>query len=179
MGLNEHKKTLMDMHATCELLPSTVNIRNHIFGLRQIYLFDFFGIGNNLGDWHAHSKANQIVFFVCVIAGGGGFGGRGGGFGGGRGRGGYEQQGPPDRKLQALYSADTHHRQQSSLYLLNVVSFYECAEVVEAGAFQHPCEGEAVIKLTNSQVGLSILRKSGETAAASKCQTLHKYIDCP
>jgi hypothetical protein len=27
-----------------------------------------------------------------------------------------------------------------------------CAEVVEAGTFMHPCEGEAVIKLTNVMV---------------------------
>jgi len=31
------------------------------------------------------------------------------------------------------------------------------AEVVEAGLFEHPCEGEAVCKLSNTQVTLMII----------------------
>ena len=45
-------------------------------------------------------------------------------------------------------------------FLSNIDSFMQDygppAEVVEAGIFQHPCEGEAVCKLTNEKVSVLV-----------------------
>jgi hypothetical protein len=39
--------------------------------------------------------------------------------------------------------------------------------VVEAGSFSHPCEGEAVLKLTNEKVSIVSSSKVGLVAAAA------------
>ena len=95
---------------------------------------------------------------------GGGRGGGRGGFGGGRGGGGYgggfRQEGPPDgappsRRGRALALAAltaTVSLGELCLTCMPLISIAMSAEVVEAGIFMHPCEGEAVIKLTNAMV---------------------------
>ncbi len=78
-------------------------------------------------------------------------GGRGGGFGGrdgGRGRGGFGGRGGGGgRGWQDQGPPES---------------------VVEAGTFSHPCEGEAVCKLTNEKVGR--VRREGSGGSSSRGQ---------
>ena len=56
-----------------------------------------------------------------------------------------------------------------------------CAEVVEAGEYMHPCEGEMVCKLTNTMVRAALLllpQQSGACCGVACTKRLHVVRHC-